>query len=1045
MPRKNEKSPPVLTQKTRNTRVKVQSMFDQEYAKLNPEQRRAVDAIEGPVMVIAGPGTGKTQILALRIANILRKTDTAPRNILALTFTESAVKAMRDRLLSIIGADAYYVNVSTFHAFCSDVIQSNPEYFPFSRDAEPLSDLERYTIIEDILRTQSFEAIKPINSPLFYVKDCLHAIQDMKREGVDEDTLRKLVEEEKQRIQVDDIKESEKKKHERDYAKQLELLQVYVLYQKKLKEMNRYDYEDMISSTVEAFTRDPLLLQTYQERFQYILVDEFQDTNNAQLRVLNALTSYWGDGANIFVVGDSDQSLYRFQGASIENSVAFIRQYPKATYITLEDNYRSSQTILDVAHSLIQKNELSQKLSPLLFKKKTQRSSPLRARATHKQMPIRVVECTSDPMETVFVVEEVHHLLTQGVEPSEIAILYRNNADSIGMEDALIKWGVPYEVRGGSDVLNSPFVQQLLVLFQVICGVRSNCEDLDLFTLFNYEWAHLNPLDVLKISRQAAVKKISLFSIIHQENFGGIDLEHGEKIRAYMHNIVRWSQLDAQTTFPQWFETVMNESGFLSWALHHTQVVESVNALQSLFREVKNIARNNHAVHLQSFLDTIKTMRDHRIAVNEEDIRIKTNAVTLCTAHSAKGMEWSYVFIIRALDGKWGNVRVRDLITLPEGILKFTKVEEKEENEDERRLFYVALTRTKKQVIITSAKTTVMGNRSKENTRTMFIEEIPHALRSEESSASFKSRALDAIQRLMKVPEQRVPRIEEENWLRGILEDFTLTPTALNTYLACAYKFKLNVFVKVPRAKQDYLAFGTAVHKALEMMYRKIIETGSVPQKEYIINQFETALKKEVLTQEDELTRLNQGRKVLSAYYDEYKEKVGRPVFLEKFFGYGWSRIYVDDVRVGGRIDKIEWIDTKNKTVTVVDYKTGQPKTRNEIEGKTANSSGDYKRQLLFYKLLSDLDQTFGLKVERGVFDFVEQDKQSKKFRREEFSLNKEEVLELRKIIQDVMKEIRALHFSKTHNYALCKQCEFHNHCWPDGIPQQTVEQMKLL
>ncbi|MBI5151421.1 MAG: ATP-dependent helicase [Candidatus Pacebacteria bacterium] len=1038
MPRKNENLPPTPTKKP-------QTIFDKEYTKLNLEQKRAVDTIEGPVMVIAGPGTGKTQVLALRIAQILKKTDTVPRNILALTFTESAVKAMRDRLLSIIGADAYYVNISTFHAFCSDIIQSNPEYFPFSRDAEPLSDLERFTIIEDILRSQSFEAIKPINSPLFYVKDCLWSIQNMKREGVNEDALRILIEKDRQRSQNEDLKETEKKKHERVYAKQLELLQVYILYQQKLKEMNRYDFEDMISSTVEAFTHDPVLLQSYQERFQYVLVDEFQDTNNAQLNVLHALTSYWGDEANIFVVGDSDQSLYRFQGASIENSLAFMKKNPNATYITLENSYRSAQSILDAAHHLIRKNGLTNTTLASSSKKLKINPSPLRTQTKHANTPIHVVSCSSDPLETIYVAEEVQKLIKKGVEPSEIAVLYKNNADSLALEDAFTKWGIPYEVGGGADILDSPIVHQLLVLFQVICDVRTNHEDLDLFTLLNYEWVNLNALDILKIARQAALKKTSMFSILHQDHFGGIELEDGKKIVSFIENIVRWSQLDAQTTFPQWFETVMNESGFLSWTLHNESVVDAMNAVQSLFSEVKNVAKHHHALNLQSFLDTIKTMREHHIAITEEDIHIRTNAVKLSTAHSAKGMEWEYVFIIRALDGKWGNVRTKDLITLPEGMIKFTKLEKKEENEDERRLFYVALTRAKKQVVVSYAQTTIVGNKSKENTRTMFIEEIPENLRQDIENKPLESQTVASLQRLMKTPEHKVPRIEEDDWLRGLLEDFTLTPTAMNTYLACAYKFKLNVLVKVPRAKQDYLAFGTAVHKALEMVYRKIIETGDVPQKEYMVNQFETALKKEVLTPEEELTRLHQGRKVLSAYYDEYKDQLGKPVFLEKFLGYGWSRVYVDDVRIGGRIDKIEWIDPKKKSVAVVDYKTGQPKTRNEIEGKTANSTGDYKRQLLFYKLLADLDQTFALKVERGIFDFVEQDKQTKKFRREEFSLNKEEVDELRTIIKDVMKEIRALHFPKTDNYALCKQCEFHHHCWPNGIPQQVVEQMKLL
>ena len=1043
-----------LAPKSSTTKKVYLKRFLQTYKTLNSSQKIAVDTIEGPVMVLAGPGTGKTQILAMRIANILLKTDTAPHNILALTFTESAVKAMRDRLLSIIGEDAYYVNISTFHAFCSEIIQSHPEFFPFSRDAEPLSDIERFELIESIIHGQPFEAIKPINSPTFYVRECISAIQDLKREGVEPNDYRKLIDQ--MAVQLTEVNTkgkselsaTQQKTLEKSVAKNRELLQVYILYEKSLRERNRYDYEDMISLTINAFTKDPLLLQTYQERLHYFLVDEYQDTNSAQNHVLELLAEFWGDEANVFVVGDADQSLYRFQGASIENSLSFIKKYKKAQVITLQQNYRSPQDILDVAHLLIKRNALSNGEVLKIASKKIEKQSPLVStiKTPTKKQNIEVASLSSDISETLYIVEKIKELIESGVKPDEIAVLYRNNADSFAFEDALAKWGIRYELDAGANVLDTPIVQQLLLLFQVIYGMRTTQEDLDLFTIMNYSWSMLNTLDILKIARAAAQQKTSMFAILTSKKLDGLELENREKLLKFIQNLLHWSQLDAQQTFPLWVETVLNESMMLPWILEQPNAIEMVNSIQSVFSEVKRIARGDHTLNLEKFLAVIATMQEHHLKIREEKMAYtKTDAVKLTTAHSAKGLEWEYVFISRALDGKWGNVRSRDLISLPQGVLKNTDIDEKDQNEDERRVFYVALTRAKKHVIITYAEKTVVGDRLKDTTRSMFLEEIPKKNIFATDIRAFEKAVPVLVSKLLQIPKDIQPQLEEQEWLMGLLKDFVLTPTSLNTYLECAYKFKLNVLIKVPRAKQDYLAFGTAIHKALEMFYRSLMEHDLPPNKEYLIDQFELALKKEILTKDEEEKRLNQGRKILSAYYDRYKDEFGRPVFLEKFLGYGWSRVYVDDVRIGGRIDKVEWIDQKHNLVSVVDYKTGQPKTRNEIEGKTAHSDGNYKRQLLFYKLLADLDKSFTLVVKNGVFSFIEPDKQTGKLRREEFELKKEEVDDLRKTIKEVMSEIRALHFARTTNYSICKRCEFVNHCWPLGIPTQNAEQMKLL
>jgi len=275
--------------------------------------------------------------------------------------------------------------------------------------------------------------------------------------------------------------------------------------------------------------------------------------------------------------------------------------------------------------------------------------------------------------------------------------------------------------------------------------------------------------------------------------------------------------------------------------------------------------------------------------------------------------------------------------------------------------------------------------------------------------------------------------------------DFKLSATALNTYLTCPYKFKLNVLVRVPRAKESYFVFGSAVHKALELFHKSFIKDDRHPGKEYLLNQFEQALVKEVLTQDELKDRLRQGRRILAAYYDNYHDEFRKPLFVERFFGYGWSKAFLDDIPLTGKMDRIDLIDQSDKTVRVVDYKTGQAKTRNQILGKTKDANLDYLRQLVFYKLLAQLDQSFPLTVTETVLDFVEPNKKSGKFRREKFLIDDDEVDQLKQTIRDVMKEIRQLKFARTTDYSNCVRCEYRHHCWPEGIPQPKSEQLKLV
>jgi DNA helicase II / ATP-dependent DNA helicase PcrA len=1047
--------------------LNTSSKFTSIYKNLNDKQKEAVDHIEGPVMVVAGPGTGKTQILTARIANILLKTQVNPENILALTFTESGAFEMKKRLIEMIGETAYYVSISTFHSFCSEIIKANPEEFLISQNLEPLSDLERIQIFREILEENDFEVIKPFNARYYYVPAIIKNIQNLKREGIDPKELIKKVK------HVELTKEFE----EKDQTKCLELAKIYEVYQKKLVEQSRYDFEDMINLVVSKFKENKEFLQIFQERFQYVLVDEFQDTNSAQSQVIFQLAAFWGEEANLFVVGDDEQSIYRFQGASLENFYVFHKNFPKALVVTLDKNYRSTQLILDASREVINKNEQSiekvikgitknlksvkhdrhsepelgegEESSQVSFTIKEDPSPP-KADQDDEHEKIEVRSFRNNLFENYSVADKIRELIKDGVSPSEIAILYRNNSDSKDLAEILRKQGIDFAIEGGNDILKSPEIKKLIYLFKVILDVKTKKEDVDLFTLLNFEFLNFESLDVLRLSRYASENKINLFEaiqkLIETPDKEKPKFENWNKIESFYNQLLDWSKKSENLTFVSLFELIISESGFLKFILDQKDNIESLNNLNSFFSEIKKLNNSSHDLSLETFFQNLKILEEHGIGMTGESDIIERNCVKLMTAHKAKGKEFEHVFLIKFVDKKWGNNKERELIKLPENILETVKLLKKEKNEDERRLFYVALTRAKKKLYLSSSEEYQLAESDKKCNPSMFFSELPSPLTtcihtSEQENKYVKQYFSDFKSFTLPTTHDN---LAAKDFLLDIIKDFKLNVTALNVYLQCPYKFKLNTLLKTPRAKDKSLSLGTAVHRSLELFFKHIKDKRQVPGEDFLHIEFENALKGEILSRTDYIDTHKKGKKILSAYFAFYKDQFKRPLFTEKFFGYGFAKIFLDDIPLVGKVDKIEIVDEEKKQVKVVDYKTGKHRSRNDIEGVTATSDGGYKRQLVFYKLLADLDHSFNLRVVETELDFVEPDEKGSP-KKEVFVISDDEVKALKEVIRQVMKDIRDLKFERTTDFKICARCEYRDHCWPEGIPTKyNIEEKQL-
>ncbi|MBN2016485.1 ATP-dependent helicase [Candidatus Dojkabacteria bacterium] len=1008
--------------------------FQSLYKKLNKEQKDAVSTIEGPVMIIAGPGTGKTLTLTMRIANILKKTDTDPQSILALTFTESGVKAMRERLGEIIGPSSYYVNINTFHSFCTDIIKEFSEEFLITEDTTPLSELERIQLFKQIIDTTELDILKPLNVPYFYINSLIKAIQDLKREGISPVELENLIDDERMRVD-----KSEKKINPRtgkpcvkyiqelkNVQKQEELLKIYRIYQDQMSKIKRFDFEDMINLVVDKLKNDENLKLTLQERFLYILVDEYQDTNSSQNNIIRLLTDHW-ENPNIFAVGDDEQSIYRFQGASLENVLYFKNLFKNAKVITLTSSYRSSQCILDASRTLIDKNLL--KLEGIEKK--------LKSRAKQFNSPIKIARFSTAESENQFIAMEIKELLNNGSDPDQIAILVRQNKDFEDIQDALARSSIRYEITGGRDILEDGDILRLILLLKVLRDLKEKPgEDIDLFTLLNFDFLNLNKLDVLKLARFASEKRVNLLdAIIDHDIFNEINLENPGKLIQLGEDLNKWQGLSTNKIFVEFFEILLHESGFLNWVLRDKYNISRINTINTFFSKIKELNYMDHTLDLASFLENLELMKENNIKIEEQTFENDSDAVKLLTAHKAKGLEFNHVFITKCIDKKWGNNVTREHIKLPKEILE-SEDRQKEKNEDERRLFYVALTRAKKQVYITYSEKYQSGGFSREAVPSMFITEIDRQFVKQIATTEFEKALKDKIGEQLKLPSSNKSVLKEEDFLQSIIANMKLSVTALNNYLKCPYKFKLNNILRTPRAKPVYLSFGTAIHKALENYFKEFKKQKKAPQKTLLIQEYAKALKKELLTKEDYSTLLTRGQKVLDEYYKNNMNSFKEPLYNE--YSFGFRKVYLNNIPLSGKVDKIEWVDKDRKHVKVIDYKTGSPKSKGEIEGKTKTSDGDLFRQILFYKLLSSLDRNFNYEVVTGEFDFVES-KGGRKAKKETYNYSIDEIEDLKDIVRSNMEKIRNLEFERTKEYRHCQNCDFRNHCWPDGIPTRGV------
>lgn len=995
----------------RSGKGKESSAFEAAYKGLNEAQKAAVDHVEGPVMVIAGPGTGKTQILTLRIAAILQKTDTAPENILALTFTEAAAQNMRRRLAALIGNPAYQVRISTFHGFCNDVIRRFPEDFPRVVGSRAIADVDQVSMVEEIIMGATdplpLVLLRPFGDRLLYVRDIVSALGELKREGITPEKFATLIEAEKNTFQsLPDLyhtkgphtgkMKGEYIQHERLLLKNEELLRVYVAYQNILSERKLYDFSDMILEVLTTLEQNQTLLQLLQEEHQYVLVDEHQDTNNAQNRILELLMSYH-DRPNLFVVGDEKQAIFRFQGASLENFDYVKKRYAGVTLITLTQNYRSTQTVLDAGSALL----------PALLQKNT----------SYAEHPIQIGGFHTPAEERYFISHAIEKKITDGIAPGDIAILYRNNKDAFPIGRDLARLGIPYHIESDQDLFAQGDVGALLRILKAVCFYG---DDLLLAELLHLSLFSIDPLDAYKLLRNAAErKKYSLYDLLTNEALLlEISLADPASIFSLGRKLTAWARQLKEKELLSFFEYIVRDSGLLATIVASENAGERFDALGTLFDQVRALREKKADATLVDFFIFLETIQKHKLFIRRTSQLPSDGKVRLMTVHKSKGLEFSHVYIMGAVHGVFGGKSSRDRLPLIPGVYGGEK-EGRDTDEDERRLMYVALTRAKESVTITYA---TEDDTHREMLPSAFLEEIPPPLIERIDTDIWKSAyAADASfsfaeEKISSGTGSSSPSLKnEEAFVKGLFEKQGLSPTALNNYVECPWKYFYLNLIRIPQSQTIHQHYGIAVHAALQDFYTHMKHEGvSGP---FLLESFKRHLFRQPLSERDLELLLEKGTAALSGWFKTYDGSWDARVSTE----FRINGVLLEGVKLTGVLDKLEYID--NTIVEVVDYKTAKPKTRNELLGKTKSANGNYYRQLVFYKLLLEEWKEGFLSMQRGTIDFVEPDEKGI-YHRESFEIDSTEVAELRALIATVSEEIQSLSFwNKKCDDATCEYC----------------------
>ncbi|MBK8778400.1 MAG: ATP-dependent helicase [Saprospiraceae bacterium] len=962
-------------------RKKLKDAFYDALSTLTKDQKKAVELIEGPVMVLAGPGTGKTQVLAARYGYILDQTDTSINQILCLTYSDAGVQAMRERLFSFIGPAAHEAHIFTYHAFCNKVLQENPEYFFDFKKFKLASDLQRFELIEQILLELPDDHVlkRVIGDRHFDIRRLSNQYQNIKKEERD---IPKLIQEIRDYIDKmhtegkylyqrhNPLTNSKKGDLKKDYyldkakfERAIDALQTFYAYQDKMQANQWIDFQDMLIRVKEAFGEHPELLARYQENYQYILVDEFQDTNAIQNNILLKLCEYW-ENPNLFVVGDDDQAIYRFQGADEQNLINIITRYPSIDIICITENFRSTQALLDSANHVIEKLEhgrvQNQQLSipPHILAKISKKLVASTTSALN--IPPLLQPYQNAQQETLAIFDFCKGHQNLGLNLSELAIICRHNRTMQDLLYLLELEGIPVNLRLGKNILEEPFIQHFLILLRYLDAEYHMYQSGEpyLIQLMYLPYWGLSPNDVAKIAfleRRTRDNKNLAEKILDPASWPEATFEDRSILTQFIQDTQTWIKaLPPVQTLPTICEDILRSSGMLQWALQSNDRTWHLRSINTFFQVIKNEIVENPGLTLEKFLGRVTKMENFDLKFPIETGYSSEQGVNLLTAHSAKGREYEKVWIMYAIAADWEgfNITGDQPYKLPDHV---SQIEQTRANKphDERRLFYVAMTRARRELIVSWPLADNENNAQRPST---FVTELRDFLQVDPRPTEVPDTLLKEKMLLIQNKKLTPPALINHQLIDKFLQTFVMSSTELNLYLDCPRKFYFEEILKVPRAINAHLGLGISVHEALHEYFYQALKNETFDE-EYLVDFFVSSMKRNewYFTQEEYEGLIRKFSHQLPLFLKQH-HTLWKNVTDYKL-EYYLDRINFEGIPINGKLDQV--LKYGDRSI-IVDFKSGRGDSTGSIKktrtSKKGSQGGDYWRQGAFYKFLLDHD-----------------------------------------------------------------------------------------
>lgn len=1014
--------------------------------KPNSKQQQAIDILNGQVMLLAGPGTGKTFTVIHRIEKMLAD-GVEPSSILCLTFSDAAASEMRQRLIKKMGVVASAVDIYTYHSFCNDLIKTYPDKFEMTSGVKLITDAEKISIMKECIDDANLEFFVPSRADrYFFTKNFISYVEKLKTQRVSKDEYmacidtnpmlmpryKELESEIYEREQAGNTKNktryNELEKIKTNIEKAKELWTLFELYSTKMINKNLIDFSDMINLVLTSFEEDSQFLSEVSNKYKYFLVDEYQDTNDLQNQIIFNLLD-GNDEKNIFVVGDDDQIIYGFQGAKSDNIENFLTKYPNTTVICLEENNRSTQTILDFSNLIVNQDE-NRLENNLYFKEKYNISKKLTAKNPKiivKDKKIKRIQFGEILQEFNYIVDDIKTLIESDFAPktdedkidySQIAIISKKRAELQTFAELLKSKNIPFQIDEGKSIFA---IRSTILIYFYIKAMNNYLTSSDkLFGLLLSEPFKIDQQDYNKILEEKRLWKKDESSdfITIMRNLNG--WKNPEKITKFLETFDYLQDYASSNNLRNTVVEIINRTGLLTYFYKSGKNrSENLAGIRKIISEATDFQNSDSTKNLSDFVKYLDDCFENEIDINLDKDSVVQNAVQLMTYHGSKGREFEYVYLPNLISSNWEDFRMPGEYKLITEEVPDKDAAQAKKDSELLKLLFVGITRAKHTLTISFAD----SNNGKAQQITKYLEPTANY---DFDSEQFECSADDLTTEFYRSVSSDVFDNQKafKNEIEERVKSVVLSPSRLNDYLSCPRKF---FYVKVlgidvEEADWDGANFGTLIHSLLERAV-KVVKESAYPTLEEILEKFRLGMDGMKFSSEAKKEKyFKQGQKLLTNYYPYFSQiPISRITDIEFSF-YG---VDVDGDFITGKIDRIE--KNSDGTYELYDYKTGNYTSEKKIAPNEEKQN--YFNQLCFYKYA--YEKLTGNKVSKVGIIYVENHEKSV-----DKYLTDDDMKYIETLIKDTYQNIKALKFNpiKEDKQGVCKNCVYKQLCKLDLI-----------